>query len=96
MSLKRALNLTRAPASLQTRAITLSIGPARFFRRPVWGACCSVAPKLIEWLTASSAMVSGNGSRSRSNKSTLNRCGGIVNSGAVGACDRAAPALRPE
>ena len=34
---KGRLNLTRARASLQTRAITLSIGPARFFRRPVCG-----------------------------------------------------------
>ena len=41
-----------------------------------------------------SVICSGNDIRSRS--SDLNKCGGIVNSGLVGQCANAAPALRPE
>ena len=48
------------------------------------------------WQPSHRASVTCNGNCSLSSKRVLNRCGGMVYSGAVGQCARAAPALNPE
>ena len=49
------LNLTEPRLLCKHVPSPSRFGPARFFRRPVWGMCS--APKLIEWLMANSAML---------------------------------------
>ena len=61
MCLKRALNLTRAPASLQTRASQFRWSSA-FLQTPCV-ECNSVAPKPTKWLMARSAMLLRQGQR---------------------------------
>ena len=98
MSLRNALYLTRAPTSLQIRANMRSVGVARFLSRPVLGQAARWCPfrSRSSWHPLHRASVTGNGKASRSSNNTRKRCGGTVHSGAVGAWDKAMPALCPE
>ena len=95
MSRRRELNFTRAPASRQTRAITRSTGIARFLKRPVLGhaALCLSRGSRGLWHATQVASVTSKGNRNLSKTNTRKRYGGMVNSGAVGTCDNAIPAL---
>ena len=82
-----ALYFTRDPASRQIRASVFSIVEALFRMRPVrlhpalW---CPLVSKGSEHPSHLASLM-GNGSPNRSNNNTRNKCGGMVNSGAVGA-----------
>ena len=98
ISLKRALNLTRAPASLQILAMTLSTGMALLWMRPEWEHAARWCPNGSSgsWQPEHVDSVRNRGNRNRSRNSTWNKCGWMVNSGVVGAWDNAHPELCPE
>ena len=93
ISLKRALNLTRAPASLQILAMTLSTSMALLWMRPEWEHAARWCPNGSSgsWQPEHVDSVRYRGNRNRSRNSTWNKCGWMVNSGGVGAWDNAHP-----
>ena len=95
MSRRRALNFTRAPASRHMRANVLSTGVPLLEASRV-RASCSVPSQRVERFMTRFANRLCQHRRSLSRSNTRKKCGGMVNSRAVGACASANPALQPE
>ena len=83
MSLRNALHLTRAPASLQIRANMRSVGVARFLSRPILGQAARCPFRSSSWHPLHRASVTGSGRASRSSNNTRKMWRNNVNASIV-------------
>ena len=98
ISFKNAFEPHPSACSRKTRANMRSTGVARFFNLPDLVQAARWRPRGSSGAQHPPhvASVIGRERRILSKSNTRNRCGGTTNSGAVGACAKTTPALRPE